>query len=137
MNRRLIVLAVALAFLGCSRSDERMGASAPEVPYVNASELDQLTMNGKGPTLLEFCVPAGCFRCDEMRLAINALAQDEGDHVAVRRVNLNAERRLATQWGVTVCPTYVVVADGREIARAEFPTSKGLISAMLPHRTPH
>lgn len=133
MNCRLLVLAAALASLGCGRVDDPRGVAAPEVPYINANEVGRLTKSAEMPTLLEFCVPAGCFRCDGMRASINALARDEADRVAVRRINLNTERQLANQWGITACPTYVVVADGREIARAVFPTSADLVSAMIPH----
>jgi len=120
------------AVLGCNGEPLRKQAAAPEAPYATAAEAAELLASPGRPVVLEFCVPVGCYRCDEMRPQINALAEAEADRLTVRRVDLNAERQLAAQWGVRVCPTYVVLAGGREVGRAEYPTSAGLIAAMVP-----
>lgn len=127
------VLAIALGSFGCLPGGESREPLAPDVPYIDGIEVQRLVKKTEQPMLLEFCVPVGCFRCDEMCPSINNLAQDEADRLTVRRININTNRQLAAQWGVRSCPTYVVVANGQEVGRAEFPTSADLISAMIPH----
>ena len=141
---KLHALAVAaaslLAMTGCQdASSTQTDARAEEsAPYLTLDEF--ATVIGKsGATVVEFCVPTGCVRCDEMRpsidkLAIEGLASDQGEQPAVRRVNLRQYPALAWEFGVTVCPTYVVFAGGREVGRAEYPTSADLVSAMIPHQ---
>ncbi|MEO1498348.1 MAG: thioredoxin family protein [Planctomycetota bacterium] len=125
-------LVVAAALLGCGQPSPPAPPRALDVPYADAAEVKGLLGEPGPPTLIEFCVPTGCFRCDEMRPAINRLAQAEAGRVHVRRVDLNAERELAAEWGVTMCPSYVVLSDGREVDRTAYPTSAGLIAAMIP-----
>lgn len=126
-------VAIAAVSIGCAQDEQQKQVNPADVPYVAAVEVDSLVATSDRVTLLEFCVPAGCFRCDEMRPQINALAEAEADRLTVRRVDLNAERQVAAQWGVRVCPTYVVVAGGREVGRAEYPTSADLIAALIPY----
>ncbi len=129
---RLVAVLVAALLLGCMRGDEPVSLVAPDVNYISSGEVDRLVREAGKPALFEFCVPAGCYRCDQMREVINDLAQQETEQLTVRRVNLNVDRQLAAEWGVTVCPTYIVVADGREIGRSQYPTSAELILAMVP-----
>lgn len=128
----LFGLVVIAGTLGCTQVGERAPQAAPEVPYVDGNEVARLVQSSSEPMLLEFCVPVGCFRCDEMRPSINALAKEKADSLSVLRVNLNFDRELAAEWGVTVCPTYVVIAEGREVGRTAYPTSADLVSAMIP-----
>ena len=117
------------------RGDDAHVVAAPEVPYITSEEFNQFIASADGPTLVEFCVPVGCFRCDEMNPAINKLAEENSGRMTARRVNLNTDRLLAAKWGVTVCPSYVVFFDGKEIGRHEYPTSSDLIAASLPAPT--
>lgn len=128
---KLFALVIAAMLLGCATKDQPERSAAPEVPYVGGAELDQLVTAPEGATLLEFCVPVGCYRCDEMRPSINDFAQEEAGRLTVRRVDLNDERQFAARHGVTVCPTYVVFRDGEEVYRAAYPTSADLIASAV------
>ena len=132
-SSRLLVLVVASASLGCTGGEELEHSALADVPYVRGSEVERLVQNASKPTLLEFCVPQGCFRCDEMRSSIDALAREGAECLTVRRINLNTDRQLAVEWGVQVCPTYVVFAEGREVGRIEYPTTADLVAAMIPY----
>ena len=105
--------------------------SAESVPYISAEEFAAAVASDGPAVLVEFCVPAGCFRCDEMRGQIDQLATNERERLMVRRVNLNQQPALARQIGVAVCPSYVVFRDGEEVFRAAYPTSADLIMAGL------
>ena len=132
---KLIAFVALSGTLGCNQGERSPATSAPDVPYVGSREVERLVQNSTEPVLFEFCVPAGCFRCDQMRASINALAKQETDRLSVFRVNLNVDRKLAAEWGVTVCPTYVVFAEGRELNRTAYPTSADLVSAMIPNQS--
>ena len=126
------LVVVAVVSIGCGQGETTPAYAAPEVPYADAAEVSRLVAESGSPTVLEFCVPVGCFRCDEMRPRINELAEAEAGRLTVRRVNLHQEPELAARWGVTVCPSYVVLAGGQELGRAQYPTSADLIATMIP-----
>ncbi|MEM9660052.1 MAG: thioredoxin family protein, partial [Planctomycetota bacterium] len=65
--------------------------------------------------LVEFCVPTGCLRCDQMREPIDRLANVRRDQLQVRRLNLSRQPALAWEFGVTVCPSYVAFRGGEEV----------------------
>lgn len=129
----LVMTSIAvLATLGCQlESGTRPAASvADSVAYMTVDEF-AASLASKDVLVVEFCVPTGCSRCDEMRGPIDRLASDEADRLTVRRVNLRQQPGLAWEFGVTVCPTYVAFRDGEEVFRAAHPTSAGLIAAGL------
>ena len=130
---RLAATALVVAItLGCGQVTVPAQPAAPDVPFADAAEIAQLLASSDQPTLLEFCVPVGCARCEAMREPINGLALRQTGQLHVRRVNLNFERDLAARLGVSVCPTYVVVAAGKEVGRAPYPTSADLVEALIP-----
>ena len=63
--------------------------------------------------LVEFSSPH-CGPCRAMRPVVADL---EREGVPVRRVDLEAEPHLATRYGVRETPTFLIVADGQEVAR--------------------
>lgn len=99
------------------------------IAYISADEFASTVAEESDVVLVEFCVPVGCFRCDEMRPQIDRLAAEQGDRLTIRRVNLNQEQALTSRLGVSVCPTYVAFRDGKEVFRAAYPTSADLIVA--------
>lgn len=101
------------------------------IKYISTDEFSEsMTVNDK-IILVEFCVPHGCFRCDEMRQHINRLATNEQDRTLVQRINLTHDHALASQLGVTICPSYVAFRNGEEIFRTEYPTTGDLIAVEL------
>ena len=139
MQRDVIIAARAIfgalfvaAILGCGRGSSTTQAGSPSVSYVTASEAARMIATPGPPTVLEFCVPLGCYRCDAMREPINTLADSQAGRLRVARINLHTDAGLARRWGVTACPTYVVFDGGQEVARAVYPTSADLIAALIP-----
>ncbi|MEN0111838.1 MAG: thioredoxin family protein [Planctomycetota bacterium] len=138
--RRLAALAIVAAgwvsVIGCQASSEPQVASGPRIgdrdvepaPYLTLDGLTRVVAGDGGVTLVEFCVPTGCVRCDQMRDSIERIASER---IAVRRFDLSRHPALAWEFGVTVCPSYVAFRDGREVFRAAHPTSADLIASGL------
>lgn len=120
-------------FTGCREPVEPSNNQLVDdaLPYVSAAELKEAVAEHERPILVEFCVPVGCFRCDEMRPQVNQLAEDNSDGLEVVRVNLNHERAFAIGMGVKVCPTYVAFDNGQPVFSIAYPTSGDLIAREL------
>ena len=127
------IIAPFMATAGChERGPTQPDARAEEsVSYISADEFATTVAGESDVVLVEFCVPVGCFRCDEMRPQIDRLAAEQRDRLTIRRVNLSQEPALTSRLGVSVCPSYVAFRDGEEVFRAAYPTSADLIVAEL------
>jgi thioredoxin 1 len=121
----------ALPTVGCSQSPPSAPIRPVAAGYVAAVDFKQLLHSSAEPILVEFGVETGCARCDELRPQVERLADQFSGRAKVRRINLNAERALATQLGVTICPTYIAFIDGQEAFRISYPTSADLIASQL------
>lgn len=131
--RRLVFIGCLGWSTGCqdSVSSSLHESSEESIAYVSATELKTLLSDQMQPVLVEFCVPVGCHRCDKIRQQVDLLAESREGHVKVCRVNLNYERPLANQLGISVCPTYVVFHEGKEAFRISYPTSSDMLDAQL------
>ncbi len=128
----LVVSCCVIALTGCTNSVSTQAALETDlVPYVTSQEFTKLLNNSSRPVLAEFSVPIGCARCDKMRPQIESLVTDLNGRAEVCRLNLNYERQLVNQLGITVCPTYVAFADGQELFRISDPTSGDMLMARL------
>ena len=130
----LVTITMAMPFLataGCQVAPvpQPHHATTETVSYMTVSEFTKSLAAEEGVLLVEFCVPSGCFRCDQMRGPIERLASDRRDDLTVRRVNVKQQPELAWEFGVTVCPSYVAFRNGEEVFRAAFPTSADLIAS--------
>ncbi|MBL9161601.1 MAG: thioredoxin family protein [Planctomycetaceae bacterium] len=121
----------ALLTAGCSQSPPPAAIKPVAAGYVAAADFQQLLDSSAEPILVEFGVETGCARCDELRPQVERLADQFSGKAKVRRINLNAERGLAAQLGVTICPTYITFVDGQEAFRTSYPTSGDLIASQL------
>lgn len=122
---------LALPTVGCSQSPPPAATRPAAAAYVAVADFKQLLESSTEPILVEFGVETGCARCDELRPQLEWLADQFAGKAKVRRVNLNAERALAAQLGVTTCPTYIAFVDGEEAFRTSYPTSGDLIASQL------
>ena len=142
-QRRLVsfsVLIASVVMAGCQRATPppevdlsslvTIGAQ-DESPYVGAADvLAALTVHDQ-VVLVEFSVPFGCARCDLMRDQIAQLANDQGNRLVYRRVNVSKEPLLASKLRVEMCPSYIAFRDGEELFRTAFPTSADRIAGEL------
>ncbi len=130
---RVVASASFLVMLGCQSANSTKShvQTAESVSYITTEELSAEVAEEDGIVLVEFCVPAGCARCDRMRQPIDQLASDEQRGLTIRRVNLQQQPGLAWELGVKVCPSYIAFRDGEEVFRAEYPTSSDLIAVEI------
>lgn len=117
---------------GCGRQPTLESRPTPNaVPYITAKEFSQRLSSAGLPMLVEFSVPAGCYRCDQMSSQIENISTDVEGKVDVYRLNLKFECDLVAQLGIKVCPTYVAFDHGKEVFRVAHPTSGAMLAAKL------
>ena len=145
MNGRFLsrrsVLVVAMGVLatlgGCgsnaspSRRTARTFTPDAYVPNLSGFELKSLVQRSEKPVMVEFGVSYGCFRCDKMRSETSQLARRFEGRAKIVRVDFNANRQLAMQFGATICPSYVLFNKARVVSAHRFPTSADLLAAEL------
>lgn len=124
---------VAASVCGCKPSQQLphtvVSSDPQQLPVVSGTELKSLLARSEHPVLVEFGVSFGCFRCDQMQPQMPLLAQRFEDRLDVIRVDFNTNRQLASQFGATICPSYVLFDDSRVVAARSFPTSADLIAS--------
>ena len=135
----ILLFILSTLFSGCGQGNHGVGQrdsnASESVPYVTSADLQRKLSTDNGLVLVEFCVPAGCHRCDQMRGQVDTLAENKKDRANVCRVNLTSERSYALQNGINMCPTYVAYVDGREVFRAAYPTSGDMLAVELDRLT--
>lgn len=88
-------------------------ATAYEVPDAISSEAVVHSAQTGTPVLLDFYAD-WCRPCQAMTPAVDALARDG---YTVQRINVDRDRKVAEQYGVTAIPCFVVVERGKEVDR--------------------
>lgn len=69
-----------------------------------------------------------CGPCKGMEPVLNSLIEDGA---AIKKLDVEAEIELATQYQVKAVPTYVVVEDGKEVDRFIGAQSKDVLESAL------
>lgn len=133
LQRLMSAAGFCLALLaGCaettSRLDSRTRGSDRTIPTITSDELEQTVEHSDRPVVVEFGVPAGCYRCNDMRPHYDRLAETFSDGVHFVRVDFNTASHVASKFGATVCPSYVVFAHGNPVACCQYPTSADILA---------
>lgn len=81
-------------------------------------------------TLIDFWAP-WCGPCKIMDPIIDELEKELGDKLEVQRVNVDEDPSKSSQFGVMSIPTYVVLKDGKEIARKIGVTPKSELAKLI------
>ena len=126
----LIVMLIMTAGCQESRLPAVPAKTLPRVPYVDAHDLQQ-KLTDDSLVFVEFCVPVGCARCDEMREQVDRLASENAAEAIFCRVNLHSGRDFAAQHGVRVCPSYALFHRGQMQLLAAYPTTGDLLAGAL------
>lgn len=129
----------AIVLLGCSVESKsslmEITSDTSSLQCLTTNELTQLLRSSSKPVLVEFSVPVGCARCNQMQPQIRKLASQVSERAELCLINFNYERQLVNELGITVCPTYIAFVDGREVFRTSHPTSGDLLLARLQDLT--
>lgn len=83
-------------------------------PFTSLGSLELEMKLNRGPMLVEFAQDFNCARCDQMVSTINELQDDFAADVAFRRVSYLS---ASSQFQLPVCPTYMLVLDGKVIGQ--------------------
>lgn len=103
---------------------------------ISGDELASKVEKSIRPVVVEFGVPMGCFRCNDMRPQYDQLADTFSEEVSFFRVDFNASANIASKYGATICPSYVVFSNGEPVACYRYPTSMDLLANKLGESVP-
>jgi thioredoxin 1 len=104
------------------------GASA--VVVLTSASFQQMVLDSSRPSLVDFQQP-GCSACLAMTPTVEDLAQSFRNRALVGTVDIATERELSSEYRIWATPTFVVIRDGREVARRVGVTSYGDLAGLL------
>lgn len=82
------------------------------------------------PVLVDFYSDS-CVPCKRMNPIINKLEAEFGGRAKFVKVNVNFDLALAQKYMVLASPTFVLLKDGKEVARNQGTLAKGDLAALV------
>jgi thioredoxin 1 len=120
--RRLGLLLIVLA-VGCDRGQSLNPTEKAEASRGFSKETWKAeVLDSSEPVLVDFWAP-WCAPCRMMEPTIKALSKD----YKVRKVNVDNNRELAKEYGITAIPALLIFKDGRIISRHEGVTAESVL----------
>ena len=98
-----------------------------QVPSVTDDAFESEVLQAAEPTLVDFWAD-WCGPCRSMDPTIRRLV---ADGYPVRKIDIDQQRQLASQYGVTAVPCFVMLANGRVVDRVEGVSSYDRLVQML------
>jgi len=89
-----------------------------------AKDFEARVIKSEVPVLVDFWAP-WCQPCMQMKPILEKLIRERGGKIALAKVNVDAEQRLAMAFGISSIPDVLIFRDGRPIDR---------IQGMLPEK---
>ena len=87
-------------------------------------------LNADMPVLLDFWA-TWCGPCRMVAPELELLAKEMGDNLKVGKVNVDDEMELATNYGISVIPTMILIKDKQEVKRTSGYMKKDEIKAFF------
>ena len=87
------------------------------VTNLNAENFEEEVLKSEKAVLIDFWA-SWCGPCKMMSPVIDQIAEEMQDTVKVCKINIDEEQNLAVKYNVMSIPTFVVIKDGREVARS-------------------
>ena len=87
-------------------------------------------LNADMPVLLDFWA-TWCGPCRMVAPELELLAKEMGDNLKVGKVNVDDEMELATNYGISVIPTMILIKDKKEVKRTSGYMKKDEIKAFF------
>ena len=111
------------------------GAAASTGKYVSVSEstFKAEVLDTKQPVLIDFYAD-WCAPCRSMEPTIAGLAADFAGRAKVVKINVDNSRNIASQYGITAIPAFVIIQDGQVVDRVVGASSKADLAAKINAR---
>ena len=99
---------------------------------MNKEQFDKAMAAGK-TILVDFWAP-WCSYCRRIGPAYDKVADQQGENLAVVKVNIDEEPILAHQESIEVIPTLILYKDGKALGSIVAPESKAAIDAFIQEK---
>ena len=96
---------------------------------INYEQFQNMMNEGKA-VLVDFWAP-WCSYCRRIGPAYDKVAAQQGDELAVVKVNIDDEPQLAQKEQIEVIPTLVLYKDGKALGSIVAPESKAMIDQFI------
>lgn len=97
---------------------------------LDSQNFDSSLANTDLPVLVDF-YGEGCGPCRMMAPVIDQIAADRAERAVVTKLDAGAAYEIASRFGVTAVPTFMVFKKGQVVATARGAQSKTAIEALL------
>lgn len=94
------------------------------------SEMFYEHIQGGRPVLVDFWAP-WCSYCRRIAPAYDKVAEQYGPELAVAKINIDEEPRLAEKEGIEIIPTLILYQNGKPLGSIAAPESKAMIDAFI------
>ena len=134
-----ISIVFCFALLGCSESPKQAAQATfglTPLTEIPGTELKEYVATSQKPVLVEFGVDFNCGRCESMKPDMAQIAEKYRETAHVVRVDFTNNVALVSEYGGSVCPTYVLFDDGQPVLVQSFPTSVDLLESALVQLIP-
>ena len=84
--------------------------------HITKENFEEVVMQSEKKVLLDFWA-TWCGPCQMIAPFVEEVAQ-ENEHIVVGKIDVDEERDLAIQFGITSIPTLIVMEDGKPTAKA-------------------
>ena len=90
-----------------------------------AKDFEALVIKSEVPVLVDFWAP-WCQPCMQMKPILEKLIRERGGKIALAKVNVDVEQRLAMAFGISSIPDVLIFRDGRPVTydSGDYPTSQ-------------
>ena len=83
---------------------------------VNNENFESEILQSRMPVLLDFWA-SWCGPCKMMAPVIDEIAESMGDSIKVGKINVDENQELTEKYEVMSIPTFIIIKDGKEVAR--------------------
>ena len=100
------------------------------VVNLNEKNFEEEVLKTEKTVLIDFWA-SWCGPCKMMSPVIDSIAEEEGNTVKVCKINIDEEQNLAVKYNVMSIPTFIVLKNGKEVARSVGVQDKNELIDML------
>lgn len=97
---------------------------------LNEKNFEEEVLKAAKPVLIDFWA-SWCGPCRMMSPVIDKIAEEMGEKVKVCKINIDEEQNLAVKYNVMSIPTFIILKNGKEVARSVGVQDKSEIIGMI------